>query len=254
MSARSSMTFTSIRTERLFAHSLLYLHFDDFIRDHSQGFEFTYRWLESQYLTRLPSTASRSTTLKYSSNLPRSQLAASASLNSLDHNSECISEFTQSRPPSACPNSLDHGLPVHHCVHSISVSKYISKLAESWPQSASPNSLDHSLKVYLQTRSIMASKFKQWGPPIASSNLIDHGLKVHLQTRSVTASKCIPNPARSRPPSASLSSLNLSDQLHFQSRPIMASECISEFTQLSSSGAPRIADNHCVLPVQIHHV
>jgi len=39
---------------------------------HFHGFEFTNRWIESQHLACLPSTASRSTTSKYSSTLPRS--------------------------------------------------------------------------------------------------------------------------------------------------------------------------------------
>jgi len=36
---------------------------------HSHGFELTNRWIESQHLARLPSTASRATTPKYSSYL-----------------------------------------------------------------------------------------------------------------------------------------------------------------------------------------
>jgi len=84
--------------------------------------------------------------------------------------SRCISELTQSRPPSASLSSLDLGLLVHHLVHSVSASTYIYKLARSLPPSASLGSLDLSLQVHLHTRS---------------------GLHVHLQTRSIPASKYI---------------------------------------------------------------
>jgi len=47
-------------------------HSHDFIRAHSHRFKLTTQWIESQHLAHLPSTASRSTTFKYSSNLPRS--------------------------------------------------------------------------------------------------------------------------------------------------------------------------------------
>jgi len=151
----------------------------------SHSFELTNRWIESQHLVRLPSTASRSATSKYSSNLPRSSPAASASLNSLDHSSECISEFTRFRPPSACPNSLDHGLALHLWVHSISASRCISEFTQSRPPSASLSSL----------------------------NL---GLKVHLWVHSISASMCISQLARSRPRSVSLSSLNHHLQAHLE--------------------------------------
>jgi len=182
---------------------------------HSHGFELTNRWIESQHLARLPSTASRSTTSKYSSNLPRSKPAASASLNSLDHSSECISEFTQSRSPIASPTSLDDGLKVHLQTRSITASKCISEFTPSRPPSASPNSLDH-------------------------------GLPVHLQTRSITASKCISQLARLRPPSTSLMSDGGCTEIQGYWR--------WTFTRSSSSGAPRIADNHHVLPVQLYRV
>src|SRR5258705_516005 len=77
---------------------------------------------------------------------------------------------------------------------------------------------------------------------------IDH-LQVLLQSRSIIACyKCISKLTRSRPPSASLSSLNLDLQVHLQTRSITASECTS------FSGAPRIALNHRLLPVQIYCV
>jgi len=62
--------------------------------------------------------------------------------------SQCISKLARSRPKSASPNSLYHGLQVHLWAHSISASKCISKLARSRPQSASLNSLDHGLQVH----------------------------------------------------------------------------------------------------------
>jgi len=89
---------------------------------------------------------------------------------------KCISKLARSRPPSASPNSIDHGLQVHLSVHSSSASKCISKLDRSRPPSAALSSLDL-------------------------------GLQVHLQTRSITACKCSSQFTRSRPPSAALSSL-----------------------------------------------
>jgi len=94
------------------------------ISSHSHGFELTSQWIESQHLAHLPSTTSRSTTSKYCSNWSPSQ-AASASLNSLNHNlgvhlqvhyimaSRCNSKPTRSRTPSVSPNSLDSSIQVH---------------------------------------------------------------------------------------------------------------------------------------------
>ena len=116
---------------------------------------------------------------------------------------KCISRLARSRPT----RSHVHGLQVH-----------ISKLVQSWPPSASPNSLDHGLQVYLQTRSITACKFARSWPPSASPNSLNLSLHVHIQTRSFTASKCISDFTRSqspgaypqsRRPSESLSSLDL---------------------------------------------
>jgi len=39
--------------------------------------------------------------------------------------SKCISKLARSRPPSASPNSLDHGLKVHLSTGSITASKYL---------------------------------------------------------------------------------------------------------------------------------
>jgi len=61
--------------------------------------------------------------------------------------SKCITELTRPRPPSASPNSIDHGLQVHprsitasNCIfwfHSISASKCISEFIRSPSPSAS---------------------------------------------------------------------------------------------------------------------
>jgi hypothetical protein len=49
--------------------------------------------------------------------------------------SKSISKLARSRPPSASPHSIHHGLQVHHSVHSILASKCISKRARSRPPS-----------------------------------------------------------------------------------------------------------------------
>jgi len=77
------------------------------------------------------STASRSTASKDSSNLGRSW------------------------PPSACRDSLDHGLHLH----TIMASQCISKLARLLPPSAALSSHALGLQVHLQTRLIMASEY-----------------------------------------------------------------------------------------------
>jgi len=120
---------------------------------------------------------------------------------------KCISESTRSRPPCVSPNSLDR-LQVHLQTRSITA----SKVARWWPPSASPNSLDHGLQVHLQTRSIMASKcisgFTRSRPPSASLSSHDNGFQVHFWVHSISGSKCISKLAQSRPLSASLSSHN----------------------------------------------
>jgi len=200
---------------------------------HSHCFELTNRWRESQHLARLPSTASRSTTSKYSSNLALSYPATSAS-----------------------PNSLDHGLGVYLWVHSILLSNCISKVARSWPQSASLCSLDLGLQLHLHTRSITASQciseFPQCRSPIASPNSLDDGLQVHLWVHSISVSKCISNSldhglpahlcvhfipaskcisklARSRPRSVCLTSIARHLQAHLELLTITAC-CQSRYT------------------------
>jgi len=103
---------------------------------------------------------------------------------------KCISKLARSRPPSASPNSLDHGLQVQLSVHSITASKCISKLARSRHPSAALSSLDLGLQVHLQTPWIMASKcssqFTRSWPPSASPNSLDHGLQVQLSVHSIS--------------------------------------------------------------------
>jgi len=135
--------------------------------------------------------------------------------------SKYLSNLARSRPPSASPNSLDHGLQVYLQTHSITAcklrtimaSKCISKLARSRPPSASLSSLDLSLQVHLQTHSITASKC--------------------ISEFTITASKCISQLARLRPPSLHHHGL----QLHLQTGSITASKCISEITQSPSPSA-----------------
>jgi len=51
--------------------------------------------------------------------------------------------FPPERPPSATPNSLNHGLQLYLQTRSITASKYISNLARSSNGSVSLSSLDH---------------------------------------------------------------------------------------------------------------
>jgi len=157
---------------------------------HSHGCELTNWWIESNHPVRRPSTAP-----KYSSNLARS------------------------RPPSASPISLNHGLQVHLQTRSITASKCISKLARLLP---------------------------------ASSH--EHRLQVHLQARSITILECISKFTRSLHPSVSPNMLGYRLQVHLQTHSITASEYISEFTWSSFPGAPQIALKHRLQPVQIYHV
>jgi len=200
---------------------------------HSHGCELTNLCIESQHPVRRPSTAS-----EYSSNHARSL------------------------PPSVSPNSQDHGLQVYLQTHSIMACKFarasslkrISKLARSWPPSASPTSLDHGLQVHLQTCSITASKCISKLPPLWPPSSCDHGLQVHLQTRLMMILECISMFGPSRSPSVSPNTLEYCLQVHLPTHSIMPSECISELTWLSVSGAPRIALEHRLQPVQIYRV
>jgi len=162
---------------------------------HSHGCDLTDWWIESQHRAHRPSIAS-----KFSSNL------------------------TQSRPPSASPNSLDDRLQVYLQTRSITASKSISKLAQSQPPSVSPNSLDYGLQVHTFTASKCISEFTRSWPPSASLSPLDPGLQVHLQTRSLKASKCISKLARSEAPSVSPNSLNYGLQVHLSPSSIMASK------------------------------
>ena len=150
--------------------------------------------------------------------------------------SNCMSKLAQSRPQSASPNSLNHGLQVHLSTRSIMASKCISKLARLRPPSVSPDSLDYSLQVRTITASNCISKLARSRPRNASPNSLDHGLQVHLSTRLITASKYIVNERRRVYGDTGVMEVDWATYLS------------------SSSGAPQIADNHRVLPVQIYRV
>ena len=157
------------------------------------------------------STASRSTTSRYSSNLdwswPQSASPTSLNLGLQVHfqtrsitSSKCISEFNLISASKCISESLDLGLQMYCQTRSITASKCISELT------------DLGLQIHLQTRLITAS--------MCISELLDLGLQMHLQTRSITASKCISEfnsisaskwiskLTRSRPPCTSPSSNN----------------------------------------------
>jgi len=165
---------------------------------------------------------------------------------------KCISKLSQSWPPSASPNSRDHGLQVRLQTRLITASKFTrsmaSKLVQLRPSSASFNSLNLGLQVHLQTNSITVSKFtksvaskfvRSW-PPSASFSSLDLGLFVHLQTRSIAAPKCISQFTRSRPPNASPNLLDHGLQVHLYVHMFTPSQCISKFSQWASAGAPPI--------------
>jgi len=98
--------------------------------------------------------------------------------------STCSSKLTRSRPPSASPNSLDHGLQVHLQTHSNMASKCISRLAQSCPPHGSSKSLNHGLQLHLESHSIAASncisKVARSQPPCASPTSLDYSLQVYL--------------------------------------------------------------------------
>jgi len=237
---------------------------------YSHSRELTNWWIDSQHPACPLSTASN-----YSPNLAR-WWPASGSSNSLDHGlqvhlcvqldlglqvhlqtrsmtaSKCISQFTRSPPPSASPYSLHHSLQVNLWA------------TRSRPPNASPNSLDRGFQMHLWvqldigrqvhfqtcliTVSMSISEFTQSRSPSASPNSFDNGLQVHIKTRSITASKWISKLAQSWPQN----SLDYRLQVHLHTPSITASECISGFTRSSFSGAPRIALNHRLQPVQIY--
>ena len=78
--------------------------------------------------------------------------------------SKLITEFTQSQPLCASPNSLDPSLQVHPWVPSIPGYMCISNLAWSWLPSAPLSSLALSLQVLPQSHSIMVSQYivREW--------------------------------------------------------------------------------------------
>ena len=100
--------------------------------------------------------------------------------------SKCISELSPSRPPSASPNSIDHGLQVHLQTRSIGGSKCISRLTQLQPE----RSHNHGLEVRIPN--LARSR-----PPSVSPNTLDYRLQVPLQSRSITASEYISEFTRS---------------------------------------------------------
>jgi len=115
--------------------------------------------------------------------------------------SEFISKLARSRPPSASPHLLDHGLQVHLQTCSITAAKWISILAPLWPpirtimasKFTSPNLLNHSLQV-------------------VSPNLLDYG----FQIGTIMGSKWVSKLARSWPGSVTLSSLDRQFLVHLE--------------------------------------
>ena len=120
------ITFTSICTERLFAH------------------------------TKSISKLTQSRPASGSPNSLNHSLQVWLQIRSI-RASTCVSILSQSRLPSALTHLLNHGLQVHFQTCSITASKCISKLAQSQPPSASPHSLNHRLQAHRETRSISAS-------------------------------------------------------------------------------------------------
>jgi len=172
------------------------------------------------------STASRSPSSMYSSNLDRSW------------------------SPSASPISCDYGLQLHLWVHSILASKCISKLSRLRPRITSLRSRDIGLQVHLWTRLIMVSncicEFTWSRPPSAISTLSrsrhpiaslgtpDLGLEVYRQF------------ARSWPPSAFTNSLSHGLQLHLTVHWIAALKCVSIVTRTLPPGTSLSIPNHRV--------
>jgi len=76
------------------------------------------------------STASRSTTTKYTSH-PAQWWPTSPSPNSLNHDLRCISKVARSLPPSVSPNSDDHALQLHSQTCMITSWECISKFTPS---------------------------------------------------------------------------------------------------------------------------
>jgi hypothetical protein len=117
--------------------------------------------------------------------------------------SKCITDFAQSRPPSASPNSLNHGIEVYLQTRSITACQF----TQSWYPTA-----------YLQPCSIMPSKFAQSGPPPA-----------HLQSRLITISESITKFPPPRTPIVSSNTLDYGVQVDVQQPSLMASKCTSAF-------------------------
>jgi len=95
-------------------------------------------------------------------------------------------KFGWLRPPSASPNSLNHGLQVHLWVDSISASKCNSKLAQSRPQRGIDLqcilTLDRSRPPSTSLRSHDQGVLRRWG---------SHGIRRELVRKSGSASRSI---------------------------------------------------------------
>jgi len=109
------------------------------------------------------------------------------------------------RPPSECPNWVNHGhwssnnhhLQVYIHMHSI--------VTFQFAKSSTPCLHNHCVQVQNHTQLIMVSKLALSGPP----RYHDESIQVILQTRSIMGSKYISEFTGYQPPSASLSSLNV---------------------------------------------
>ena len=139
-----------------------------------------YQWIKSQLPSRLPpdrpppSTPPMSLHQSLQVHLQTRSVTVSQCISTLDWSQppRASSEFTQSRPRSASPHSLDHGLPVNLPTQSIKACKF----TQWWPPSAN-----------LQTRLITASKCISRVARLQPGSLDDHGLQVHLQIGSIMA-------------------------------------------------------------------
>jgi len=134
------------------------------------------------------STASRLTASRLTaSRLTASRLTASRLTASRLTSSMYSSNLDRSWPPSASPNSPDHGHQVHLQICTIMASKCISEFTRSRPQSVSPILLHHGLQVHTS-----------WSPSVCPKSL-DYDLQVLFWVHSITPSQCTSKLARSRP-------------------------------------------------------
>jgi len=94
-------------------------------------------------------------------------------------------------PRNTPPISLDHALQVLLQTRSMKISECITQFTQSRPPSVSPNSLDHTLQVYLQNRSITASKFAQsWFSKCISTVARSRPRSSSLSSPTLSVVKC----------------------------------------------------------------